>query len=126
MMNIVYCDVGSLCIKCGGSYIHYNNGYGDGEFAVYIFENSFELQKWLDNNRNFQEEFVSDAFLNDAKLMSYDLCYKLESDSDLNKELATLNGWFGIYKLLENGEATGHMAIVGWGDYSSSLFYIKN
>ena len=116
MMELVNCDVGALCIKCGGSYIYYNNGYGDGEFAVYIFENRSKFQNWLENSCNFQEELMGDAFLNDAKLMSYDLCYKLESDSDFNKELATLNGWFRIYKLLENGEATGNMAIVGWGD----------
>ena len=114
-MELVKCDVGSMCIKCGGSYIHYNNGYGDGEFAVYILANSFDFQNWLDHNRNFQEEFVTDALLNDAKLMSYDCCYKIkDSDNELNKELATLNGWFGIYRLLEDGKATGHMAIVGW------------
>lgn len=115
-MNIVYCDVGSMCIKCGDSYIRYNNGYGDGEFMVYIFKNCEEFDRFIDEH-NFKEEFITSAIFNNAKLMSYDCCYNISYDSDLNKELAELNGWFGICRILdEDGDPTGHMALVGRDD----------
>jgi hypothetical protein len=69
------CDCGSVMVSCGGCYIQYNNGMGDGCFDVYVFESEQEFEAFKkEKNISVNDcEFVSSAYFKEAHIMSHDV-----------------------------------------------------
>lgn len=97
------CDAGSIAVECGGSYILYSNGYGDGGFKVYLFDSDIEFNAYIEehvNKYNVSEKdykFNSCAIFNNANVLDDDSLKNLSSEQLKQHTLFTLNGRYGIY-----------------------------
>lgn len=97
------CDAGSVAVECGGSYILYNNGYGDGVFKVYLFDNQEEFDNYIEDHSNKYNipdsdyRFSSCAIFNNANVLDDDCLKNLSPEQLKQHTLFTLNGRYGIY-----------------------------
>lgn len=95
MIERVYaCDCGSIMVNCGGCYIQYDNGIGDGCYCVYVFESEqeFEAFKKKKNISVNDCKFISSAYFKKAYIMNYDVPNNMMCQPILKLE----NGRFGI------------------------------
>lgn len=95
------CDAGSVAVLCGESIIHFNNGYGDGNFKIYEFESEIDFEEY--KKEHFEKydielkdyKFITGCEFKNARVLDYD-CLHLENITEENI-LFELNGRYGIY-----------------------------
>ena len=83
---------GSICLLCGESLVLLPNGYGDGIFKCYLYEDGHEFEQVRKDNYKF---FTSGEFKN-AYVLVYD-CIKL---NNIKKEdiIFSLNGRYSFFQ----------------------------
>lgn len=103
------CDCGSVMVNCGGCYIRYHNGYGDGCFEAYVFDSEQEFNQYISNETNINKndiEFVTSSYFKEAYIMSYDI------PNMISHQIMKLeNGQFAIYHY------NGDVYFVKWEDW---------
>lgn len=102
------CDAGSLTVECGGSIIYYPNGYGDGDFKVYLFDDKSEWNSYVKEHElkygitKNKYKFETIANFNNARVLNYDCLKKVDEEN----VIFTLNGHYSIYSF------NGHIVFV--------------
>jgi hypothetical protein len=85
------CDAGSLLIGNKDFTCHIGNGYGDGEYPVFISQTVVKSE----DKRAY--EFVTDV-RGTFFVYNYD-CYKTEKElTDAKNIIVQLSGWYAIYR----------------------------
>ena len=96
------CDAGSVLVECGGSFIHFDNGYGDGNFKVYLFDSKEEFDQYIEDHLKYgieekQYRYNTQALFKNAKVLDYDCLFRCNNDVLIEHTLFTLNGRYYIY-----------------------------
>lgn len=97
-------DGGAICIGSGKCQSCFPNGYGDGEFTVYVIENEEERKQ---NNFYKDWRWVGSVQGTKIRVYNYD-CYS--NKEELKENIVfELSGRYGIYV------NEGNVVLVNWG-----------
>ena len=110
------CDGGSLAVFCGGSIIRFNNGYGDGDFKVYKFENENEFFEYRKEHiekygiKDSEYHFITCCNFKNAKVLDYDCYHNVDDKKASDNIIMVLNGEYSIYRNY------GKVYLIKWGN----------
>ena len=98
-------EIGAIQVKCGDSCINISNGFGDGSFKTYHFDNYSEFNTYIkehyknygiDENKYY---FITTCYFKKAKVLYEPLYRNYEQELDQNYVLFELTGLYSIYNL---------------------------
>ena len=100
------CDGGSICVRCGDSFVKFPNCIGDGCFKVYIMNNA-EFNKYKEDHKQYsiKYNYVSYSIFNNAEILDDDCIdsverYDRELDNGHNPIICKITGRTEIYEAL--------------------------
>ena len=108
-------DGGSVAVYCGGSIVRFANGFGDGDFKVYKFENEIEFFEY--KRKHFEKYGIQDSeycfiiccYFKNAKVLNYDFYHDVDDKKASDNTIMVLDGEYSIYKNY------GKVYFVKWG-----------
>lgn len=77
------CDGGSICVKCGDSFVKFPNSIGDGFYKVYVMSaDEFSAYKEDHKQYNIKYNYVSYSIFNNAEILDDDCIDSIDRYAD--------------------------------------------
>lgn len=101
------CDGGSICIKCGDSFVKFPNSIGDGCFKIYIMSGD-EFNNYKENHKqyNIKYNFVTYSVFNNAEILDDDCIDSIDRYNALinrcNPIIGKITGRIEVYEAAGN------------------------